>query len=82
MGNNNPMTKIDFTEHSWLHVGKENGSTTTQKIMVSSQPAGHCQNDFHPWENENKHEKMEDGWLRRNQMRALREEIGCLRVSE
>jgi len=34
-------------------VGKKNGSTATQKIVVSSQPVGHCQNDFQPWENVN-----------------------------
>jgi len=39
-------------------MGKKNDSTATQKIVVSSPPAGHCQNDFQPWENENKLQKM------------------------
>ena len=51
-GDNSPMTKIDFTERSWLHVGKKMAQQPLRNLWCLLQFIGNYQKRFPAWENE------------------------------
>ena len=51
-GDNSLVTKIDFTEHSWLHVGKKTAQQPLRNLWCLLQFARNYQKRFSAWENE------------------------------